>query len=86
MVSLYDCKTNTALERKLEGKQWGDLTEEEQENLIHVANVDNDNLDKRTGECIIDFESLSISGKIDLNSEDIEYVIDDDAILYDSNR
>ena len=69
--------------RNLQGLKWGDLTEQEKQNLYMVAYVDKDNVDTRTGECIVDFrEDLSIIGKVIYSYEEDELIIDDDAILY----
>ena len=59
------------------GKKWGQLTEEQQYELLAKANVW-DNI--KSGDCIVDFdENLSISATI----VDDEIVIDDNYILYD---
>lgn len=58
-------------------KKWGQLTEEQQYELLSKANIWDD---VKNGDCIVDFdESLSISATI-INDE---IVIDDNAILYD---
>lgn len=69
--------------RKLEGLKWGELTEEEKRNLYIIANVDKDNVDEKTGECIVDFdEDLAIAGKVVYGEEQDDLIINDDAILY----
>ena len=69
--------------RNLEGLKWKELTEKEKQNLYKVAYVDKDNVDIKTGECIVDFgESLSISGKVVYGYEEDELLIDDSAVLY----
>lgn len=64
------------------GVRWGDLTEEEQEELLMDASaVDGrtgDNL-KGSGECIIDLtHPWSVAGRV----EDGEIIIDDGAVIY----
>ena len=74
-------------EVELEGKHWEELTEDEQESLLEVANIDPDNIDKKTGECTIDFEVLSIAAKINLNSDEAnDFEINDNSVLYNSRR
>ena len=69
--------------RNLEGLKWKELTEKEKQNLYKVAYVDKDNVDIKTGECIVDFgEDLSISGKVVYGYEEDELLIDDNAVLY----
>lgn len=76
--------------KNLIGKKWGQLTSEEQKELLSIANTIDGrtgNTMNETGECIIDFEGTeySISGK-NLSMED-EYSleIDDNAIIYNSS-
>ncbi len=69
--------------RNLEGLKWKELTEKEKQNLYKVAYVDKDNVDIKTGECIVDFgEGLSILGKVVYGYEEDELLIDDSAVLY----
>ena len=69
--------------RKLQGLKWGELTEQEKQNLYVVGYVDRDNVDNKTGECIVDFgEDLAILGRV-IYGEEQDIIIDEDAILYD---
>ena len=66
--------------KKYIGKKWCQLTIEQQEELLKVANVW-DNV--KVGECIVDFnDNLSIAANI----VDDEIIISDDAILYDPSE
>ena len=70
--------------RKLQGLKWGELTEQEKQNLYVVGYVDRDTVDNKTGECIVDFgEDLAILGRV-IYSEEQDIIIDEDAILYDT--
>ncbi|MCI9071139.1 helix-turn-helix domain-containing protein [Clostridium sp.] len=63
---------------KLVGVKWGDLREETREFLL-----ENSWREIKEGECIVDLtEDLSISGKAVNTGEEIEIVIDDEAIIY----
>ncbi len=63
---------------KLVGVRWGDLKEETREFLL-----ENSWREIKEGECIVDLtEDLSISGKAVNTGEEIEIVIDDEAIIY----
>ena len=67
--------------RNLEGLKWKELTEKEKQNLYKVAYVDKDNVDIKTGECIVDFgEGLSISGKVVYGYEEDELLMGDEVI------
>lgn len=73
--------------KNLKGKKWGQLTEEQQYDLLSrvVDTIDGCSSSKvRHGECIVDFDNgLSIAGYVNAeNDYDIE--IDDNSILYDS--
>lgn len=72
---------------KLVGVRWGDLSEEAKEDLFQMSSVWEDVKD---GDCIYDLtETLSISGHVKcINAEegDYEYIIDDDAIIYNSSE
>lgn len=73
--------------QNLKGKKWGQLTEEQQYDLLSrvVDTIDGCSGSKvRHGECIVDFDNgLSIAGYVNAeNDYDIE--IDDNSILYDS--
>lgn len=70
--------------KNLIGKKWGELTEEQQKQLLSIANVW-DNVTE--GDCIVDFsEDLSIAGTVIkeqyIDSYSCELVIDDKAIFY----
>lgn len=72
--------------KNLKGKKWGQLTEEQQYELLNcvVDTIDGcDGSRVRHGECIVDFDNgLSVAGYV--NSEnDYEIEIDNNAILYD---
>ncbi|WP_336007501.1 hypothetical protein [Fusobacterium polymorphum] len=63
-------------------KLWKDVKD-----LIIEINVDKDNLDKVTGECIVDliggkYNGWSVAGKVDLNSNYADVIIDDNAVVY----
>ena len=70
--------------KKFLGKKWKQLSDEEKEMLLNSSNTDNDNIDKKTGDCIVDLtENLSVTGKIEgLGTECEELIIDDDSIIY----
>ena len=62
-------------------------TWKEVKGLIKGTNVDKDNLDKETGLCIVDliggeFDGWAVAGKVDLNSDYTDVIIDDKAIVY----
>ncbi|MGL5050786.1 MAG: hypothetical protein ACRC6E_09225 [Fusobacteriaceae bacterium] len=66
------------------GKKWGELSLEEQNFLLETSYVDNDNLDKKTGECIVDFENgLSVSGKVVSSGSEEDLEIEEKAEIYD---
>lgn len=63
---------------RLVGVRWGDLREETRGFLL-----ENSWREIKEGECIVDLtEDLSISGKAVNTGEEIEIVIDDEAIIY----
>lgn len=72
---------------KLVGVRWGDLKEETKEFLLGTLNVWDD---IKEGECIFDLtEDIAISGYVKCISKDkgdYEYIIDDDAIIYDPSE
>lgn len=76
-------------ECKFEGKKWGSLTEDEKKEFLDKANICNDagpDLHSN-GDCIIDFEVLSVSGKQVITEYDQEeLVINDDTVLYNARR
>ena len=72
------------------GKKWGQLSSEEQKELLLIANtVDarSGNIMNETGECIIDFDGTeySVSGKIVSMEDECSVKIDDNAIIYNSS-
>ena len=59
----------------------------EVKNLVKEMNIDSDNIDKTSGECIVDliggkYNGWSVAGKVVDNGEYEEIAIDDDAIVY----
>lgn len=65
---------------KLVGVRWGYLKEETREFLLENLNIWEE---IKEGECIVDLtEDLSIRGKAVNTGEEIEIVIDDEAIIY----
>lgn len=63
-------------------KLWKDV-----KNLIIEMNVDSDNIDMKTGECIVDliggkYNGWAVSGKVDLDGDYKEITIDDNAVVY----
>ena len=61
--------------RDLIGLKWGDLTENEKNKLYIIANVDIDNVDVYSGECIVDFtENLAIKGIVTYGEEQSIYI------------
>ena len=63
-------------------KLWKDV-----KNLIIDMNVDSDNIDMKTGECIVDliggkYNGWAVSGKVDLDGDYKEITIDDNAVVY----
>lgn len=63
-------------------KLWKDVKD-----LIIEMNVDKDNIDIKTGECIVDliggkYNGWAVAGKVDLDSDYADVIIDDNAIVY----
>ena len=63
-------------------KMWKDV-----KNLIIEMNVDSDNIDMRTGECTVDliggkYNGWAVAGKVNLDGEYKEIIIDDNAVVY----
>ena len=63
-------------------KMWKDV-----KNLIIEMNVDSDNIDMRTGECTVDliggkYNGWAVAGKVNLDGDYKEIIIDDEAIVY----
>lgn len=59
----------------------------EVKNLVKEMNIDSDNIDKTSGECIVDliggkYNGWSVAGKVDLNSNYADVIIDDNAVVY----
>lgn len=76
--------------KNLIGKKWGQLTSEEQKELLSIANTIDGrtgNTMNETGECIIDFEGTeySISGKNVSMEDEYSLEIDDNSIIYNSS-
>ncbi len=72
--------------KNLIGKKWMELDEATREALLSNANcidgVTGNNMSK-SGACIIDFNDyISIEGNVNFTDDDIEIVIDDNAVLY----
>lgn len=69
---------------KLVGVRWGDLKEETREFLLENSNVC-DNV--RECDCIFDLtDNLSVAGYINRKEDDIERIIEDDAIIYNPSE
>ena len=72
------------------GKKWGQLSSEEQKELLSIANP----IDARdmsavySGDCTIDFleTPLSVIGKVISNEYEYSIKIDDNAIFYNSSE
>lgn len=65
------------------GKKWKEVKNE----LINYIYVDKDNIDKKTGECIVDFinyDFLSVSGTYRVENDEVIITIADDAIVYNN--
>lgn len=63
-------------------KTWKEIKE-----LVKEMNVDKDNVDKVTGECIVDliggkYDGWAVAGKVNLDGEYKEITIDDNAVVY----
>lgn len=71
----------------LVGKKWGEIPKQVQNELLANCNIWS-NLVFDNEDIIIDLTgNLSIDGKINLASEDVnDYEIDDNAIIYDPTR
>lgn len=71
----------------LVGKKWGEIPKQVQNELLANCNIWSD-LVFDNEDIIIDLTgNLSIDGKINLASEDVnDYEIDDNAIIYDPTR
>ncbi len=59
----------------------------EVKNLVKEMNIDNDNIDKTSGECIVDliggkYNGWSVAGKVNLDGDYKEITIDDNAVVY----
>ena len=71
--------------RNLNGKTWGQLTEEQRNELLNIANpVDGRTGDKpkKSGECIIDFGDYSINGRIIISEDEDIIEIGSEAVIY----
>lgn len=70
----------------MKGKKWNEINETTREELMKTARaVDGRSGDKsKGGKCIIDFEGTdySIAGELVIKDEEIEIIIDDNAIIY----
>lgn len=65
---------------KLIGVKWGDLSEETKEFLLEKSFYEG------VGACIIDLtENLSVAGTV-VRDEEVEIIVDDEAILYDPSQ
>ncbi|WP_261787559.1 hypothetical protein [Fusobacterium necrophorum] len=65
------------------GKAWADVKEAM---VKHIA-VDVENVDKKSGSCIVDFTNcsfLSVTGKYREENDEVIIEVDDDAIVYDN--
>lgn len=76
--------------KKYIGKKWGQLTEDQQEELLmsvtdHIDGINGNTV--KEGDCIVDFEcGLSVGG-IAISTEDETYLkIDDNEIIYNSEE
>ena len=63
-------------------KMWKDV-----KNLIIEMNVDSDNIDMRTGECIVDliggkYNGWAVAGQVNLDGDYKVITIDDNAVVY----
>lgn len=59
----------------------------EVKNLVKEMNIDSDNIDKTSGECIVDliggkYNGWSVAGKVNLDGDYKEITIDDNAVVY----
>ena len=59
----------------------------EVKNLVKEMNIDSDNIDKNSGECIVDliggkYNGWSVAGKVNLDGDYKEITIDDNAVVY----
>ena len=72
--------------KDLAGKKWVELDEATREKLLSNANAIDGatgNTVNSTSECIIDFDNnISVEGKVVVTDDDIEIIINDDAVLY----
>ena len=66
------------------GKKWGELTHEEKENLnISGYYPEMNRLEVGNFEITVDFENgLSVAGTLVVTEDEVEIVIDDQAIIY----
>ena len=63
-------------------KTWKEIKD-----LVKEMNVDKDNIDTRTGECTVDliggkYNGWAVAGKVDLDSDYADIIIDDNAVVY----
>ena len=71
--------------KKLNGKKWGEISKEKQQELLNNSYIDNDNVDIINGDCLIDFEeNITISGNKAIVNDEIVITIEDEAIFYNS--
>ena len=65
------------------GKKWLEVKDE----MISYIIVDKDNIDKKTGACIVDFincEILSVNGTYKIENHEIIITIADEATMYNN--
>ncbi|MCF0162957.1 MAG: hypothetical protein HUJ88_10340 [Fusobacterium necrophorum] len=65
------------------GKAWAEVKEE----MVNDITVDVENVDKKTGSCIVDFTNcsfLSVMGMYREENDEVIIEIADDATLYDN--
>lgn len=63
-------------------KTWKEIKD-----LVKEMNVDKDNIDMKTGECTVDliggkYNGWAVAGKVDLDSDYADVIIDGNAIVY----
>lgn len=69
--------------KNLVGKKWGELTHEEKESLKISGYYPETRLEIGEHQIIVDFENgLSVAGTLVVTEDEVEIVIDDQAIIY----
>jgi len=87
-IKISELLEDTKMSERYIGKKWGELTEAAKEMLLSQANVMDaitGNKPRETQGIIVDLtDTLSVSGKYVVGEDEDEIIIDDEAIIYNS--